>query len=44
MFSELNESLLQSMVSTPGVDLGDLKSLEMLLLLAGYHDYSVGLC
>uniref|UniRef100_F1KRX1 Transportin-3 n=1 Tax=Ascaris suum TaxID=6253 RepID=F1KRX1_ASCSU len=41
VFSELNESLLQSMVSTPGVDLGDLKSLEMLLLLAGYHDYSL---
>ncbi|VDK43028.1 unnamed protein product [Anisakis simplex] len=41
VFSELNESLLQPMVSTPGVDLGDLKSLEMLLLLAGYHDYSL---
>ncbi|VDM94956.1 unnamed protein product [Thelazia callipaeda] len=41
VFCELSESLLERMIEEPGKNLGDLRSIEMLLLLAGYHDYSL---
>ncbi|VDK71439.1 unnamed protein product [Litomosoides sigmodontis] len=41
VFCELNESLLECMIREPGQGLGDFRSIEMLLLLAGYHDYNL---
>lgn len=39
----MNESFLECMVRYPGQELGDFRTLDMLLMLAGYHDYSVSL-
>ncbi|KAM3719234.1 Transportin-3 [Dirofilaria immitis] len=41
VFCELSESLLECMIQEPGQGLGDFRSIEMLLLLAGYHDYNL---
>jgi transportin-3 len=35
------ESFLETIVNSPGEGFGNLQTLELLLLIAGYHDYSV---
>ncbi|XP_075455373.1 transportin-3 isoform X2 [Ascaphus truei] len=41
IFTELCETFLEKIVSTPGRDLGDLRTLELLLICAGHTQYEV---
>ncbi|XP_077325623.1 transportin-3 isoform X3 [Lithobates pipiens] len=41
MFTELCETFLEKIVSTPGHDLGNLRTLELLLICAGHPQYEV---
>ncbi|KAM4747695.1 transportin-3 isoform 1-T1 [Rhinophrynus dorsalis] len=41
IFTELCETFLEKIVSTPGRDLGDLRTLELLLICAGHPQYEV---
>ncbi|KAM5127058.1 transportin-3-like, partial [Mantella aurantiaca] len=41
MFTELCETFLEKIVSTPGQDLGNLRTLELLLICAGHPQYEV---
>jgi hypothetical protein len=42
VYTEFCETILEDVVNDPGNGFGDLRALDMLLLLADYHDYSVG--
>lgn len=37
----MSESLMKAIMATPGEGLGSFQTLELLLLVAGYHDYTV---
>lgn len=41
MFTELCETFLEKIVSTPGHELGDLRTLDLLLICAGHPQYEV---
>jgi hypothetical protein len=41
LFVELADVLMPTMVAQPGLNLGDLAPLDMLLTVVGYHDYTV---
>ncbi|XP_013777598.1 transportin-3-like [Limulus polyphemus] len=41
MFTELAESLLDVIILSPGQNLGDLRTLDLLLICVGHHDYEV---
>ncbi|KAH7706753.1 transportin-SR [Aphelenchoides avenae] len=41
VYTELNESLLESVMNEPGTGLGDLRSVDLLLVVAAHHDYSL---
>lgn len=42
VFTELCETFLDKIVCTPGQGLGDLRTLELLLICAGHPQYEVG--
>lgn len=42
IFTELCETFLETTVRTPGQGMGDLRTLELLLICAGHPQYEVG--
>jgi hypothetical protein len=44
LFVELNETLMPTIVAEPGLGLGDMTPLDLLLIIVGHHDYSVCVC
>lgn len=41
IYVEFSESMLEDVVNDPGGEYGDLRTIDLLILLAEYHDYSV---